>query len=49
MQYKNKKTGVIIEIKSNLDSEYWEPVEAPKPTRKKKEVKDDGLRNDKRP
>lgn len=33
MLYKNKKTGAVIEIKSRISSEIWEPVEkqAPKP------------------
>lgn len=39
MQYRNRKTGSIIDIKSRLSGGDWEPVEpAPKPLPQKRQV-----------
>lgn len=39
MQYRNRKTGSIIDIKSRLSGGDWEPVDpAPKPPPQKKQV-----------
>lgn len=36
MKYRNIKTGVVIDVKSNISGKNWEPVKVPskKPVRK---------------
>lgn len=41
MKYRNKKTGVIIDVQSELKGA-WEPVEAPAPKPAKKTKKTGG-------
>lgn len=46
MLYKHKKTGNIVDIKSNITSNDWECVEALPNTCKKPRKKKEGLNND---
>lgn len=44
MLYRNKKTGVVIDFKSPISGENWEPIKVVEEPKKKKAVKKDGDR-----
>lgn len=47
MEYRNKRSGRVIDIPSVLTDPEWEPVKAPAPKRKKEGAADGRLRNSK--
>ena len=42
MQYRNKVTGHVIEVKSPVSGKTWEPVTAPSLPKEEKAVKKNG-------